>query len=138
VTFFARAHSRAALCFQGLQRNRAMRVHASNQTRRKIRAMTCRNQSQTKFSEKPYSESQTTPIQPTFHTSKNEETKMAKKVKKVAKKAKKTKARKATRKPARKAARKTAKKAAKRKTAKRKTAKRRPARKARKAPAAAM
>jgi hypothetical protein len=92
---------------------------------------------------KKSSESQTTtPIQPTSNTSKDEETKMAKKVKKASKKpaAKKT-AKKVVRKVVRKA-RKTAKKTAKkvvrkaRKTV-RKAAKRRPARKMKKAPVAA-
>jgi hypothetical protein len=62
---------------------------------------------------KKSSESQTTPIQPSTNTCKDEETKMAKKVKKAAKKPAKKMVRKAAKKTARKTVRKAAKKSAK-------------------------
>jgi len=154
VTIFACAHRVARLIFQGSQRNRAVFAQTKIRACRKIRDTACRNYLQTKFRQKSQSESQTTPIQPTFNTSKDEETKMAKKVKKAAKKSAKKTVRKATRRPAKKTARKTTRKAKKaapkkaRKTVRktvRKAAKktaRKPARRVKKArkaaPAAAM
>jgi hypothetical protein len=140
VTLSAHAKTLARLCFQGAQSFRAViaerKIERAENSREYLRKLLA-NQ----IASKKSSESQTAPIQPRTNTSKDEETKMAKKVKKASKKpAKKTAA-----KTVRKAAKKTVRKAAKRKPAKkaakktvRKAAKRKTVRKAKKAVAASM
>jgi hypothetical protein len=137
---FASRNSAARLVFQGPQRNRIIVARNKKRVCSQLRVCLCSNFSQTKLRQKTFSESQTTPIQPKSNTSKDEETKMAKKVRKAAKKAapkarKARKARKTVRK-ARKSVRKAAKKPARK--AVRKAAKRKPARRRKMAKPAAL